>query len=227
MINVIKSQPAPPCLELEKNKRNGSYDCDGVRNRLQADFFNKCYICEDLGPTSLDIEHFIAHEGNQDLKFDWANLFFSCSHCNNTKSNRFVDILDCTDFAQIITKCIQFEINPFPKEKVRFTALIDSNVINNTIKLLNEVFNGNTIRQTMEAENLRRKLIDEILNFTQLLNEYYQVGWSPIEKEKQKREIARLLSQESAFTAFKIWIIKSNPDRMAEFGALLPDFEKL
>ncbi len=227
MINVIKSQPAPLCLELEKSKPNGSYDCNDVRKRLQADFFNKCYICEDLGPTSLDIEHFIAHQGNQDLKFDWTNLFFACSHCNNTKSNRFNDILDCIDFAQIITKCIQFEINPFPRERVRITALIDSVSINNTIKLLNEVFNGNTIRQTMEAENLRTKLIVEIFKFTQLLNEYYQAGWPPTEKERQRKEIARLLSQESAFTAFKVWIIKRNPDLMAEFGDLLPDFEKL
>lgn len=227
MINVRKSQPAPPCLELEKNKPNGSYDCNDVRKRLQADFFNKCYICEDLEPTSLDIEHFIAHQGNQDLKFDWANLFFACSHCNRSKSNSFNDILDCTDFAQIITKCIKFEINPFPKEKVRFTALIDSDIINNTIKLLNKVFNGNTTAQILEADNLRKKLIGEIFQFTCLLNEYYQAGWPPNEKEKQRREITRLLSQESAFTAFKVWIIKSNPDRMAEFGDLLPNFEKL
>lgn len=38
-----------------------------------------------------------SHKGNLDLKFDWDNLFLSCKHCNNTKGDRFDNILNCMD----------------------------------------------------------------------------------------------------------------------------------
>jgi hypothetical protein len=44
MIYQPKSQPAPACLEAEKAKKNGNYNCGDVLDRLKTDFKNKCYI---------------------------------------------------------------------------------------------------------------------------------------------------------------------------------------
>lgn len=224
MINIRKSQPAPGCLDQEKAKKSGTYDCGDVRRRLHADFFNKCYICEALAPSSIDIEHLISHRGDLNLKFDWKNLFLACSHCNSCKQHWYDDILDCTDFSTVITDCIQFEINPFPKERTKITALQSDSVVTKTVRLLDKVYNGKTKKQKLQADNIRTRLIKEILKFSKLLNKYYKSGLSHIEKNKIRTEIERMLSPETAFTAFKIWVIKRNPELMHEFGNLLPVF---
>jgi len=102
MINVIRSQPAPTCLSIEKKKKNGDYKCAEVLKRLIIDFKNKCYICEQNEPTTINIEHLKPHKGNKELKFDWNNLFLSCGHCNNVKSLKYENIIDCTDSSLII-----------------------------------------------------------------------------------------------------------------------------
>ncbi len=102
MVHFEKSQPAPTCLETEKGKANGDYKCENVLDRIKDDFMNKCYICEYKEPESINVEHFIPHEGDKDLKFDWNNLFWSCSHCNNTKLNNYDNILNCTIEADVL-----------------------------------------------------------------------------------------------------------------------------
>lgn len=62
MIYFPKSQPAPECLEIEKSKANGDYKQPEVLERLQDDFKNKCYLCEDKDITSINVEHFKPHQ---------------------------------------------------------------------------------------------------------------------------------------------------------------------
>ena len=71
MFNVTRTQPAPDSL---KNK-NG-YAGDDVLNELRLIFFDKCYLCEISEPTSLNIEHFIPHGGDEDLKNMIGIIFF-------------------------------------------------------------------------------------------------------------------------------------------------------
>jgi uncharacterized protein (TIGR02646 family) len=98
MIYIQKSQPAPECLAQQKD-----YKCGDVIPRLKADFHNKCYLCEDKGITSINVEHFIPHRGDKNLMYDWDNLFYSCGHCNNTKLAipKFNNILNCTEYNNI------------------------------------------------------------------------------------------------------------------------------
>lgn len=79
MVYLEKSQPAPDCLETEKAKAYGDYKCKNVLERIKTDFKNKCYLCEYKEPVAINVEHFRPHEGDKDLKFDWNNLFWSCS----------------------------------------------------------------------------------------------------------------------------------------------------
>ena len=223
MINIIKSQPAPSCLSEEKEKVSGDYKCGEVLNKLQEDFHNKCYLCEEKEPTTINVEHFIPHKNNNiELKFDWNNLFLACGHCNNVKSAKYDNLLNCTDSSQKITELLQFDIKPFPREKVQISALISDVKVEQTAKLLNEIYNGTTELKTIEGQNIRDKLIRELIEFNRILSEYfYEHGLSKDDKVELKKKIQRKLSPKTAFTAFKIWIIKNNEDLLNEFKDLL------
>lgn len=208
MIYLPKSQPAPISLESEKKKITGSYKETDVLERLKEDFKNKCYICETKEPQNINVEHFQPHKGNIDLKFDWNNLFFSCGHCNNTKLDKFDDILNCTESNAVETK-IKYEIKPFPKEKAKIEAIENTAQINNTVELLNQIYNGTTNLKQIESSNMRRNLLKEIKEFQALLFEYDEEE-DVEEKEKTKKKIAKHLNLNSSYTAFKRWIIRDN-----------------
>lgn len=208
MIHLPKSQPAPLSLESEKKKITGSYKEIDVLERLKEDFKNKCYICETKEPQIINVEHFKPHKGNIDLKFDWNNLFFSCGHCNNTKLDKFDDILNCTESNAIETK-IKYEIKPFPKEKAKIEAIENIPQINNTVDLLNQVYNGTTNLKQIESSNIRSNLLREIKEFQALLFEYDDEDEDE-EKEKFRKKIIKHLNSNSAYTAFKRWIIRDN-----------------
>lgn len=217
MIYIEKSQPAPECLEIEKKKASGDYKCGNVLERLKNDFKNKCYLCEYNGPETINVEHFIPHKDDKNLKFDWNNLFWSCGHCNNTKHHKFENILNCTIKKHEIETAIKYQINPFPKEKVTLTPLKDLEIVHNTIELLDAVYNGTTKLKIIESANLRKKLLEEIRKFQDLLFDYYDDRTTDEDKEKCKSLIKRMLNSSSSFTSFKRWIIRNNKTFKKEF----------
>lgn len=219
MIFAAKSQPAPPCLGIEKEKASGTYRCDDVLHSIKKDFFNKCYICEQQQPTTINVEHFIPHKGDRDLEFDWDNLFYACGHCNNIKLAKaeFDNILNVTIKAHGVDEKIRYQINPYPKEKAVFQAIDDSPIVRNTIALLNSVYNGTTTLKTIEAANVRSLLLKEIRAFQDLLFKFYDESYSEEEREDKKKEIIRHLRCTSAFTAFKRWVIRDHENIRADF----------
>jgi len=223
MINITKSQPPPDCLEIEKKKKNGDYKCGEVVKRTRDDFHNKCYLCEEKGISTINVEHFLPHKGNLDLKFDWNNLFFACPHCNSTKGHLFDDILNCTHPSPKIVDVIRFECKSFPKEKPKIVALESGTKVIRTVELLNRIYNGTTNLKEKESINLTDKVVKEIKEFNDLLHQYYydSDGNTQEENEDIVRKIRKKLSPQSPFTAFKIWIIKSNSDLLKDFGHLI------
>lgn len=222
MINITKSQPAPACLSVEKAKNEGDYKCGEVLTRLRSDFFNKCYICEEKAPSTINVEHFKPHRGDKNLAFDWDNLFWACGHCNNVKLAKYDDILNCTDSSVTITDMLKFDMKPYPKENVLITPLIADNRIQQTAQLLNEVYNGTTLLKTIEGENIRDKVLDELISFSDSLRTYYyEPGLTAEDKEVLKNKIKRNLSRDAAFVAFKIWVIKANDRLREDFGDLI------
>ena len=217
MIHLPKSEPAPSSLSKKQSYRESD-----VLERLKTDFKNKCYICEEKEITTLNVEHFIPHRNNIDLKFDWNNLFFACGHCNNTKLAKpeYDTILNCTDPKDDPENWIEYELKPFPKEKVKLKPKVgfESNQrVMNTIQLLDSVYNGTTHLKKIESSNLRDKLLKEIIDFQQNLLEYYQ-DLDDEEKGICRKKILRHLQYSSAFTAFKRWIIKNNPELQKDFS---------
>lgn len=223
MVNIRKSQPAPDCLAAEKEKTRGEYKCGDVLERLNSDFLEKCYICEYKNSPSLNVEHFIPHKNiNKELKFDWNNLFLSCSHCNNIKlaafnSDESNQILDCTNQNHDVEKWIHYKIDPYPGAKVIINSRKEEKIVSNTVKLLNMVYNGTTTLKQIESKNIRKALLDQILKFQSLLYDYDEEN-DPEEKRLYLKSIKRQLHKSSAFAAFKRWIIRDNNYLKTAFG---------
>ncbi len=226
MINIVKSQPAPICLEDEKKKNNGTYLCGDTYKRVSDDFFGKCYLCEDNKPTKINVEHFKPHyQGkDKDRKFDWNNLFFACGHCNGIKSSNEIEILNCTNPNHKITEWIKFDIKPFPKEQAKISAVEESEIVKNTVKLLDTIYNyqidEDKFTPTKEqASKLREKLIKEIDEFVKFLKAYYEEDWwSDSDKAILKRKIKwHINNSNSPFSAFKLWIVKENKVYQEDF----------
>ena len=219
MINIVRNQAAPECLAIEKQKPSSeNYRCGDVLNRLQIDFFNKCYLCEQKEPTGINVEHFHSHRGNRDLMFDWSNLFFACPHCNNIKGDRHDNILNCTEINPTITDIIKFSMNPFPNEVTLIEALNDDETVKNTVDLLNKIYNSQSPDiKRLESSNLRSKLSRELNEFTRSIIDYaYEKR--PSQKEDLRAIIIDHLKKDSQFTAFKIWQVKSSNFLRTEFN---------
>ena len=221
MVFFPKSNNEPLCLSLEKAKKSGTYNCQGVAEALKNDFHNKCYICETKEPQSINIEHFIPHKGDRDLMFDWQNLFYCCTHCNNTKLGNFDNILNCTQREEEVETKIKYKINPFPGELPVISALVEDEKVHNTVHLLQNVYLGNTEQKRIESGNIRSKLLSEIRIFQELLIRYFDERYEEDERGDFRRNILWHLKTSSNFTAFKRWIIRENDFLFTEFGQYL------
>jgi hypothetical protein len=222
MLYFPKSQPAPDCLATEQAKANGDYKCGCVLNRLANDFKNKCYLCEDKTATTINVEHFVAHQGDNTLKFQWNNLFYACGHCNNIKLAKYNSLLNCTTDLTIEAK-ICYDIKPFPKEVPQFLAIDNSENTQQTVELLSAIFNGTTPLKKLESANLRDKLLKDIYIFQSLLIEYFGYKDSDLIEEAKDLvpKIKLHINKAANFASFKRWIIFSNDEYKQEFSQYL------
>lgn len=205
MYNVDRSFPEPQSLKTEKLKVSGKYNSEDVLERLAEDFFNKCYLCEEKEISGINVEHLKPHKGDIDKKFQWENLFLVCPHCNNTKLGNEDEILDCTNPSHKIYDWIEYKFISFPKTKVELKIINNIDIVNNTVTLLDKIYNGSTVNKKFEADNIKKKIMREIQSFENLIFEYVYNS-----KKELVEEIKEKLSRKSAFSAFKRWIIKNN-----------------
>ena len=220
MINIKKNDKAPATLAVEKEKPNGSYRGEDVVKALVEDSHNKCYLCEDSLITSINIEHFTEHRGDKDLMFDWKNLLYSCGHCNGTKNDIFrrvpSDILNCANKDCKVDYWIIYRMEE--DRDLRTHAEIirneDADVspfevqTANTIHLLDKIYNGTgTPIRNQEAFNLRRRVLEEIVPFLEILGEY-MTATDPVIKQELKKQLSDRIFDSSKFVAFKKWQIR-------------------
>ena len=208
-----KAEKAIESLRREK-ARSGSYNTPEVNAALREMFHGKCYICENKQITSYQIEHLVSHRGNADLKYDWNNLFLACAHCNNTKLDKYEPIIDCTK--ENVEALIAFRRTGYfgTDEKLLFEKLDDRIEVENTIKLLQEVYYGSTPQKKMESTILRRMLRKELSAFKEYVREYHDA--EDEEKEDLKYLLQKELRDSSPFAAFKRWLIRDNREVYAE-----------
>lgn len=211
--NTEKAEKAIESLQNAK-KKNSTYNTPEVNSALREMFHGKCYICENKEITSYQIEHLIPHRGDEELKYDWKNLYLACAHCNNTKLGKYEPILDCT--VDNVEEHIAFRKRGYfgTDEKLIFERLDSSVETENTIKLLQEVYYGTTPQKKMEAKILRRILRKELSGFKEYVREYQEA------EEEEKEDLRCLLKQQlgdgSPFAAFKRWLIRDNKDAYPE-----------
>lgn len=224
MIKIDRNLPAPPCLAIEKEKANGDYKCGEVLAYLVEIFHNKCYICEDKEPRSINVEHFKPHKKkDKNLKFDWNNLFLCCSHCNNTKlaKTEYDDILDCTNPNHRVEDWIKYKMDLSTlKTKVQLEIKYDIESVRNTIELLDLIYNGHTPLKIIESNNLRKAMLRELNEFKEYIGKYCN-NTDKDERNIYLKKIEAHLKRSSAFCAFKRWIVKENNAYMKDFSAFL------
>ena len=198
MYNVDRSFPEPQSLKIEKLKISGKYNSEDVLERLVEDFFNKCYLCEEKEISGINVEHLKPHKGDIDKKFQWENLFLVCPHCNNTKLGNEDEIIDCTNPSHKVNDWIEYNFISFPKTKVELKIINNIDIVNNTVTLLDKIYNGSTVNKKFEADNIKKKIMREIQSFENLIFEYVYNS-----KKELVEEIKEKLSSKSAFSAFK------------------------
>lgn len=173
MIKVERSFPAPASLDIEKEKKNGSYTESDVITQLKSDFHNKCYICGLKGLQDPQVEHLRPHKDGQykDLKFDWENLFLSCGHCNSVKNQEKYEnnIIDCCK--EDPEAFIDFQLK---ENNVLVMAKEEDNIVAmRTAELITEVFTKKkTGLQTFKSEHRVRAHQLEMNVFYDSLEEY-------------------------------------------------------
>lgn len=161
MFKVIRSE--------KPNTWNGkSYKDPVLVEQLKKDFFSKCYLCEQTDFGDLNVEHFIPHKDKDiNLKLDWNNLYYSCSHCNFIKGSRHENLLDCCNDSHNVDTAITLEAPSVPSGKVKVTNTIDPNsplfeIGNKTALLLDQCYNNvNSGPQAVAHKNLIDKILTE------------------------------------------------------------------
>ncbi|WP_449315719.1 hypothetical protein [Rubneribacter sp.] len=213
MVKVERSQPAPASLAVEARKADGACNGKDVIERLASDFNDKCYICELKGLQDPNVEHLLPHERGRrhDLKFDWDNLFWSCSHCNQVKnkSRYAAGIIDCCkrDPEAAIhfgMKGSELDVRPIQQD----------DEAKRTSELVFEVFNTRKTGMRTQASSHRMRELQKEMNvlFTELqtYGENERSAWT-------KMRLSALLRRESAFAAFKRCYVRQH---LNEYPAL-------
>ena len=202
MIQLQKTTTAPASLAAKTR-----YDGEDVKALLAQDHYDKCYICERKLTTDFQVEHLHSQEHYPNEKYNWDNLFFVCSYCNGRKSANFDGIANPTKEA-IEEKIVQ----TLNYDKADFATDDTSEAIQQTIVLLNNIFNGKNAIRNFKEERFFEEFLSKMNKFEKAVNDYL---CTPTYETKEV--IRELLFIEQEFLGFKYWIIKNNPTLKAVF----------
>lgn len=217
MFNTVRPRDIPPSLTAKQK-----YDGRDVYDALCEIFFSKCYICETKEPHDINVEHFDAHIGDADKKYDWNNLYLACSRCNNIKSTTYNNILDCCDETQDVFRAIKHlpPATPYAKN-VQIVAMFDDEKTNTSRELLDKVYNSeHTVNKKVSGAFLRRKIFDQYNLLLDQINNYYSPTATGAEKENSIEKIKVLIDKSSAYSAFIRWCILED-EKLSPFLAEL------
>ncbi|WP_289335567.1 HNH endonuclease [Acinetobacter baumannii] len=204
MFKVIRS-------EQPKTWSGKNYNDPILVEQLRKDFFSKCYLCEQTDFGNLNIEHFRPHKGkDSNLKLDWNNLYYACSHCNSIKGSRYEDLLDCCNDSHNVDVAIALEAPSVPSGRVKVTNTIDSNsplfeLANKTANLLDQCYNNkNSGTQAIAHHNLIEKILDAYNDLTYLrlkLKKNYDKN-TEFENKQLIEKINNMVKPNYPFSAF-------------------------
>lgn len=206
MIRVTKDPNIPTSLTTTK-----AYDGEDVKRQLLIDHFEKCYICERHLCTDFEIEHHKSKKHHPHLIQDWNNLYLCCKYCNGKKLENFDNTLHpaTVNIEENIMQSIDFKNN-----KALFSAIYSNPEHQETIELLDRIFNGTGKIRKIKEERFFEYIIGCVNYFLQLVINY---------QNNSTLENADLIRNELQINkeclGFKYWIIKSNPVLYSAFAA--------
>ncbi|ENR6205123.1 hypothetical protein ACEWN4_001024 [Serratia marcescens] len=198
MFKVTRTFPAPESLANKKD-----YKGSDVLNMLKECFHEKCYLCETKEPHDINVEHFIPHGEDEELKFKWNNLYLVCSRCNNIKLASKKELLDCCNEDIDVSTLISIlpPTTPYAK-KIPITALNDDQKVVNTTDLLERIYNSeHSINKEVTGSFLRRKIFDEMRKISDHMNKYLETDALQEEKDIALRKIKKLTEADAPYSA--------------------------
>lgn len=205
MIKVHKSPNIPSSLTT-----TAAYDGEDVKRQLLADQHDKCYICERNRDTDFEIEHHKSQTNYPDLVQNWDNLFMGCRYCNGKKSSDFDNTLNPKDC------CIEDEIEQridFANKKALFVTSINDSQHDETIKLLDRIFNGTKKVRNIKEERFFEQALSIINKFSYLILCYLNHPDANTEKAVKDE-----LTIDKELLGFKYWIIRDTPGLSSAFA---------
>lgn len=206
MIRIHKHNKAPDSLS-----RQTTWAGEDVVSQLKADQHGKCYLCERIQITDFQVEHHKSRDNYPELKFDWANLFWSCGYCNGKKSSSFDNILNPVDenIEDLISQSFDF-----PNAKAIFANTgLKSEQVDATISFLGRLFNGTTGIRTIREQQFYDYAKSKITSFQDKL-----LSWLESKSIETEKAIIEELDIKSEFLGFKYWLIKANATLFNTFG---------
>ena len=198
MIKVQKSPDVPSSLTTTT-----AYDGQDVISQLLADQHDKCYICERNRDTDFEIEHHKSQTNYPDLVQEWDNLFMGCRYCNGKKSSDFDNMLNPKGCP--IEEEIEQRID-FANKRALFVTNTHDAQHDETVRLLDRVFNGTKRVRTVKEERFIEQAISIVNKFSDLVVCYLMHPDASTEKA-----IKDELAIDKELLGFKYWIIRDTP----------------
>jgi hypothetical protein len=221
MFNVVRTDPAPQ--SILDGRRN--YNRPDILEALNLMFFSKCYICEIKDPQACAVEHFDAEHTD---RTDWENLYFSCHRCNsNFKNAAYNDLIDPADSDTNVFRAIRHKFPTTPDSYVEISKseyIDDSPSINQSIELIDKVFNDDsTGNRKITRKMLRKKLFSILIKVIKEITTFSDDDSLPNEKDDAKNRIIHYLRVEQEFSAFIRWMILDDHTLRVEFEEYITD----
>lgn len=212
------------------NWNSKNYKDTSVVKQLQKDFHGKCYICEQKHFPNLNVEHFIPHLDNEELKLDWNNLYFACSRCNSIKNKYFDNMLDCCNPDHLVEDWIKIYYR-MPDEDIEvINACPNNNPFHDKAEkskdLINKCYNNaNSGIQEVSKEDLREKIIEIHSDFLELRKKFMQNldNWTDLEKIAEADKINHRLKSHYPFSA----ILRGFIEKDTKWRTALQEIEEL
>ena len=180
-----------------------------IVDELEKIFYGKCYLCEDKAG-NINIEHLVPHKGNPELKYDWNNLYYSCSRCNEIKHEQ-TNILDCCNENIDVFKAIKCLCTTDKNGYIFVEAQNKDNETINTANLLNRCYNEkDTSTRRISQTYLYNKINDERSKFVDQCNILLDNSYSDTEKLEAKQELIEMTEISYPFSVFWKWHILSD-----------------
>lgn len=215
MFNVVRPTTVPASLSAKQ-----SYREKDVIELLDKAFHSKCYICETKEPLALNVEHFEAHKGDKEKKFDWDNLFYSCARCNNFKRHTYDDILNCTDLSVNVLGLLRHIPPLTPYSDVVIEAMDEDHKTARTAELISRIFNeDDTGNKSVVRVQLRKRVYKRYAKVLQHINTYIDEDELEDSKQRAIEHLKALMDVKQEYSAFLRWPILESPELFKILGA--------